>query len=149
MDTDGAWRGIPRGGSAPCPVQPSRPLDSEKVQELVAVSSVVEGLVLGLSVIPLSVSKCLPPPEARECSPHCLGSTLAAEGTLDAGMGTTLASSTRGHWRPHHRAMRPLCQAATSLKRWGWLLVWEMLSRELPLFLLHVCAYPLIGPFYY
>lgn len=89
--------------------------------------------------------------EVGGCPPHC-------QGSLDAGRGTTFASSTTEHWWPHLQG----CQATfrchtshqghplpTSPERWGPLLVWEVLGRELPHFLLRVCACPVAGPFHY
>lgn len=64
---------VPRG--APCPMQLSRRVDPEMIQELVALSSVVEGLVL--------CPECHPPTNVRVphvgaygCSLHCLASAL-------------------------------------------------------------------------
>lgn len=91
----GHWRGmrgIPRG--APCLVQPSRPVDSETIQELVAVSSMVEGLVLGPECHPPPASEC--PRRGMWVLTSLLGFSLVAGDTLNAAM-TALASSTRGH----------------------------------------------------
>lgn len=117
-------------------MQPSRPVDSETIQELVAISSVVEGLVLG--------PECHPPP-ASECP---------ASGHVGAHFTAWLQSCSRRHTKCreedsaglfHQRALAAHLQsheatapgqAATSLERWEWLLVWGCSVGSCPSFCL-------------